>query len=528
MSMLSRRSARLCSTMAVAAALTAGCAGTAAPRDPARLRVWLEEKLAAGEAVRVETAATAALAQPELQAQPELVAEIALSLAHAQAAQGRNEAARNAFATATTLAETAYGKDAAETARFLAVQADFLFVVEENNPDAALLYRRAHEILQRVRPEGHADVVRLVNAAGAAYARCGSFDLALPYHRLAVAAAERTPESGLAELGVALHNLGLTLAQMQNFHEAASVFERCLAVRLRSLPSGHPDMAMAYGHLATAYSELGRVDRAEPLFERALNLHQENWAKEHPALKPADYATTLYALALMRLRQKRWGEAETLLLAVLKIREASLPSGDLAVLRTARDLGDLCRDRGQPDRAASFYQLALQHAETRTRERDKPLSSALSDLSGLHVEQKEYDLAIGYLEREREIYLRHPADMGHETQRVSTNLRIVYDWAGRYAEAVSCAEDLVSHLEKTTGPSEFMGQTILAVAVLHIKTGALEKAAESYRKAQKVFEEIDSAASLATTLRAHAKLLEAMERAEEAEPLLRRAAALDP
>lgn len=114
--------------------------------------------------------------------------------------------------------------------------------------------------------------------------------------------------------------------------------------------------------LATFLDDGERRDRL------LIELREQAFGPDHP-----DVATALHILAARYHLVRRYDQAETLYTRALGIRTEQLGRDHPSTVEVLEDLGDLWRDRGERDRAASAYDLALSAVSDPDRRRRKQL-----------------------------------------------------------------------------------------------------------------------------------------------------------
>ena len=130
-------------------------------------------------------------------------------------------------------------------------------------------------------------------------------------------------------------------------------------VRLPGRPSRAVDPAV---NLAAFLDDGERRDR------QLVELREQAFGPDHP-----DVASALHILAARYHLVRRYDQAETLYNRALAIRTESLGQHHPTTVECLEDIGDLWRDRGDGERAANAYDLALSAVTDPERRRRKQL-----------------------------------------------------------------------------------------------------------------------------------------------------------
>jgi len=130
-------------------------------------------------------------------------------------------------------------------------------------------------------------------------------------------------------------------------------------VRLPGRPSRAADPAV---NLAAFLDDGERRDR------QLVELREQAFGPDHP-----DVASALHILAARYHLVRRYDQAETLYNRALAIRTESLGQHHPSTVECLEDIGDLWRDRGDSERAANAYDLALSAVTDLERRRRKRL-----------------------------------------------------------------------------------------------------------------------------------------------------------
>lgn len=119
-------------------------------------------------------------------------------------------------------------------------------------------------------------------------------------------------------------------------------------VEQRALGADHPETALTLVYLSDAVRRIGRFKEAEQAAREALDIDTKRLGPDHPQSKGA---RGMLGMALAK--QRRWAEAEPLLLAYGAALEAKTGvEGDLA--EVTRQIAEMYEAWGKPDKAAEW------------------------------------------------------------------------------------------------------------------------------------------------------------------------------
>jgi tetratricopeptide (TPR) repeat protein len=119
------------------------------------------------------------------------------------------------------------------------------------------------------------------------------------------------------------------------------------------------------------------------------------FSKEAPSEDPAYYDD----LAKKAFEKGDYNKATSNYKKALALREKTLPTGDVAIIRNYYDVGDASRLRRDPKGSAEYFEMALILCNKHHPEEAKLLSDILLKLGYSHLYFKQIDVAEGCLER---------------------------------------------------------------------------------------------------------------------------------
>src|SRR5687768_14236639 len=194
----------------------------------------------------------------------------------------------------------------------------------------------------------------------------------------------------------------------------------------------------------------GRGDfaRAEQAFAAAI--------REAEQLGAADLrlATSLANLAQLKLRQRKYDDADRLFRRSLQIRESTLGPDHASLVQTVNGLAAVCYARGDIDAAEPLFQRALSITERRLGAQHPDIVTSLNSLARIAFKRNDYSAAGPLLERllvmkESTVGPDHP-----EAAPILGSLVKVRVAEGALDEAERLARRVVSIRESEQPPSE--------------------------------------------------------------------------
>jgi len=219
--------------------------------------------------------------------------------------------------------------------------------------EALELLEHSEEIRRRLYPEGHADLVAILNDLASAYYYVGRYGEAEDHFRKALAMRRRLGQEP-ASIALALSNLAAAVKQQGRYGEAGELYREVLRIRTDLFGPEHADVGSTLYSLGTLYYEEGDLESAETALRRALATRITAHGERHTRV-----ATVRNSLGRVLMTRGRLAEAEKLLRRVLATRRELLGDEHDHVALTARDLAELLLMRGETAEAGELLEEAL-------------------------------------------------------------------------------------------------------------------------------------------------------------------------
>jgi eukaryotic-like serine/threonine-protein kinase len=232
----------------------------------------------------------------------------------------------------------------------------------------------------------------------------------------------------------------------------------------RALDRDPQVQAEMFQTLGTIYGDLSRFGPAEALLAQALEQRRRLFGKQS-----TQAGESLVALALMRLEQARFAEAEQLVREAVEIQTRALPPMHPAVARAQAALGHVLIGRGSYKAAISILTEVVARLTARG---DQPLELrfVVSDLANAQFYLGNFDesrvLNLRLLELDKQTLGAQHANVADDL----INLAAIHTERGTYAEAERLNREALVITERWFGPDQPMtasNLTLLGRALNH-------------------------------------------------------------
>ena len=162
---------------------------------------------------------------------------------------------------------------------------------------AAMSFRRAVKLLERLKGHQDADVATALNNLAMLYYARGDLNAAEPLYRRALEIDEAVSGKNSAPVATDLNNLALLLKEQKRLDEAEPLLKRALEIKEQRLEEGHPSLLTGIKNYAAILRLLKREDEAKALDARAAEmasagppLHARNAGDQPAQPEPAEPA----------------------------------------------------------------------------------------------------------------------------------------------------------------------------------------------------------------------------------------------
>ncbi|HUK88668.1 MAG TPA: CHAT domain-containing tetratricopeptide repeat protein [Terriglobales bacterium] len=362
-----------------------------------------------------------------------------------------------------------------------------------------------------------------------------------------------------------LLNLGIVYTQEEKYSEAEAALRRALRIREARNALDHTGLADALTRLAAAYFRLGRYAEAEPLQQQALRIWETARGPEHPDLaRPLENLAAIYtkegklaeaqeleqrarrvrgetesaessqlerlqqlSLAVEQLHaQGKYAEGIPLAQEAVRLAEAILGPGDVALAKLLNNLALMYGEQGKYAEAEPLFQRSLQIREKALGSEDPEVAAALINLGELYRRQARYADAEPLFQRALQIQEKVLKPGDPQLAEVLSGLATVYEGWGRFGQAEPFLQRALRIREKALGAEHAdVAESLNDLAMLYYEEGKYADAEPLYQRALRIREKVFGADhhTVAASLNGLAALYQAQGRYAEAEPLYRRA-----
>jgi serine/threonine protein kinase len=154
-------------------------------------------------------------------------------------------------------------------------------------------------------------------------------------------------------------NLGNVYFREKKFDQTARSLEVVLAMRRKALGDDSEPVARTLANMSAVYMTSGNLEAAARTYPEAVERLSTKLGPDHP-----DVAHVRTGMGELLIKQKKYAEAEPVLLRALEVRMKIFGEPHLRTQRTIKDLGDLYEQWGKPAQAKA-YRARLVPAETK-------------------------------------------------------------------------------------------------------------------------------------------------------------------
>ncbi len=272
----------------------------------------------------------------------------------------------------------------------------------EKGNEAERTLRRTLSICERESNLNEARVPQILMLISDALRQQGKFEESEVFSKKAIAILESCPDLGPLQIANALADLGATLSKQGQIEEALKAGKRALEIRQNYNSSEDHELMMlglTMNNLAVSYSDAGNYEKAQALYKQALDiklkirgsnsreavvgynnlgyalLEQSKYDQAAELLEKSraiaiqlDLSNTVIWQSILcncgdaHRGQGRLKEAEIEQLEVLRLREKQKAE---SLHHSYHCLGTLYRDKGELDKAKSYFDKALRIREQR-------------------------------------------------------------------------------------------------------------------------------------------------------------------
>ncbi len=303
-------------------------------------------------------------------------------------------------------------------------------------------FQRAAEVWQKSFGEKNPDLTYALNGVADMYEFQGKYaDAERTFHR-AVEIARSSYDANSPHLAHLLGEFAGLYVDEGRFAEAEPLYQEALQINEKALGPDHPQNARLLNSMAELRLKQGRVDEAEKLFTRALKIREDAFGPDH-----IDVATCIVNVAAIRADRKEFDQAEPLFKRALGIFDKAAPGG-MDRLRAMNILATMYEKQKRYAEAESLVLEILQADEALFGESNPETARTQTTLAMIYMDERKFPeagvLAAKALATLEKAYGPDHPDVG----AVLFNTAVLYYRQGAFERAESAFERAFENLRR--------------------------------------------------------------------------------
>ena len=375
-------------------------------------------------------------------------------------------------------------------------------------------YQSALEVRRRAGGGDSAEALLLQRRIGTLYRVQGKYLEAAQVLEPLVA---RYASAGTDEELRAAESLALVYGMQQNFAGAEKIYRRLMEILASRPKQGVEQKERLWIGLSGLYFRQRKYAEAEPVLLGLLEWQRTARGPSHPAtLSTMNNLGTLYQV------QRRFDQALPLSEEVLKLRRSSLGEDHLETLNAMNSLAGVYAAMGRDSEAQDLMAKALPATRNYLGREHPRTTVLLHNLGWLYAGQRRYEEAEKLLSEALALRTKAAGAENPLTLQTAHILALVYNGSGRVTDGEKLMLATLASRRKVLKPDDFdLARSLIDVAMLRLRQGRDAEAESMAREAVKVlsdrlgwtFDAHQAAALLGVSLARQGRLA-------EAEPLL--------
>lgn len=330
---------------------------------------------------------------------------------------------------------------------------------------------------ERILGADHPDVIVARNDLAWAWRPAGQLTEAMAAHESCIADLDRVLGPGSAQAARARVDYARLLTLTGEHDRARPLLEEALANLEAAVGPEHPDTLCCQMDLASAYRASGQTDEAVTTAERTAADCERLLAPDDP-----DAISCRVTLAAIYRLAGRKGEALALLDSMREACQEVMGPEHSLTIRCAGEHAFALHDAGEYERAQTEFEEALEVAGRVVTPQDRLLFSirlGLADCYG-HT-SRPGDAALILEQAARDFRSHSPGDTAR-LRRVRSTLALRLAQAGRIADGIAVAEELVADVGQAGEPADKAAvDGRLLLAGLYASASRREQARSTYK-----------------------------------------------
>jgi serine/threonine protein kinase/Tfp pilus assembly protein PilF len=381
-----------------------------------------------------------------LQAEPEVQADLYLTLGSINRKLGNMAQADSLLRSALEQRKTLFGPDHGAVAESL-VALGLLRVDQARLDEAEKLIREGLDKISRARPRDNQALAKATAGLGKVLEARGSYDQAIPVLDEAVRL-QSGPDSTALDLAASLKELADTHFYAGHYDLCDALTQRTLAMHRKILGDRHPLVADDLINLGAVQFERGHYVEAEGFYRQALDINQAWYGKEN-----TETASTLSMLGRALVFEQRYDEAVDLIEQALIIQEHVYGPAHPRVANVLNELGTVALQRGKLDEAEARFRRMVDIYKGAYGEHHYLYVLASANLASVYLARNDYPRAAQMFQRVVEGYTQTLSPDHLYTGIAQIKLGRALAGQKRYAEAEGHTLAGYKILTKQTSPS---------------------------------------------------------------------------
>jgi CHAT domain-containing protein/tetratricopeptide (TPR) repeat protein len=282
----------------------------------------------------------------------------------------------------------------------------------------------------------------------------GRYDDAFHVAREALQVAETTFGLDDPRVATPLGNLAQLFEHQHEYDKAEPLLARKLAIQQKKLNPDDPHIAQSFNDLADVYQVQGRYEEALSLLSQALKIWLKTEGRQSPII-----ASVLSDVGSVLLVEG--GDADTVYLEALKIRQNTLPPDDPLIAQSLDNLAAFYVSRHRYEEAGPLYKQALAILQKEFGSDDRRVAEAMNGIATVYQYQKRYGEA-EELFRQALAIDKKTLDADHPIIAIAlSNLALLYVAQALYREAEPLLIQALEISQKGAGPTSSGTETKL-------------------------------------------------------------------
>ncbi|MFC4820188.1 protein kinase domain-containing protein [Dokdonella ginsengisoli] len=415
-------------------------------------------------------------AQSQLDAQPELQAQLLRTVGNIYVNLGRYDSALSTLGQARGISGIESGDTSVATMQLDVDIAYATYMAHRNSDQVRPLLERIVATQRELPAAQRTLLVPALTKLGLLEVDRSQYARAEKVLREAVDLARAEGEAGQRPLREALLALSNAVSLGRQSSSSVDLLREALAIASRTLPADDPDRANLQLNLAAALAVNGRLGEGEAILREVVETQKRVLGERHP-----QYVVSLVTLADVLSREQKFDEAEALFAQALAIAEGVDKTGDVVVL-CLRRLAFVKQQQGDPAAALPYAERALETGMAKYGEDNVRTLDAGLTLVDIQLRIGEYAkaeaMARDVLARTKRLSM--PLMVSFASIRLGQVLR----GAGRPAEAVPHLRRAIDTLDASRGERNLDSLTsLLELTKAERDVGHVEIARERARAA---------------------------------------------